>query len=363
MIGRRIYIITGARTMSGIGALALRCLFHTLYAIDMGYVPVIDLKHYPNQYYKDKRVYKDNVWEYYFEQPFNLSLEDICDEDDVVISDNAFCPQTGILKKHPLFYPKDILSIRALKIKNRMNKYLKFNGETERFANERCERILKGNKNVLGVLLRGTDYTLKQSYDEFIQPKTDKVIGDVKKFLKEKGYEKIYLATEDINIYQAFKNEFKDLLLENPQYMYSTNYDKRKFLSEIKVERENHNYMLGLEYLASLYILSKCRGFIGGLAGGTRIAYIMSEKWDDFRVYDLGQYGKYNSIAERIFSVKNLETTVNSHRVFTIFGIKIKINKNSKPKWYVKLKRLEAVFNYRRRYDKDKKKGGLFIPA
>ena len=106
--------------------------------------------------------------------------------------------------------------------------------------------------------------------------------------------------------------------------------DSEKFLSEIKVDRKNHNYNLALEYLASLYILSKCKGFLGGMAGGTRIAYLLSENWQYLKIYDLGQYGRYNSFFEKIFSIKNVVTNKNKHKVFTILGVKFRVKQKRK---------------------------------
>ena len=179
------------------------------------------------------------------------------------------------------------------------------------------------------MLLRGTDYTKRQTYEEFIQPETKKVIKDIKKLLAEGKFKKVYLATEDKFIYEEFKKEFGELLIENRQYMYSTNYDSEKFLSEIKVDRKNHNYNLALEYLASLYILSKCKGFLGGMTGGTRIAYLLSD-WQFCKIYDLGRYGIYNSFKEKIFSIKKISTEKDDYEFITLFGFKIKTKRGKK---------------------------------
>ncbi len=328
---RIFYIVTSARTITGIGALILRELYHISYAVKCGYIPLVDLKHYKNQYFKDKRTYKDNVWEYFFKQPFDLGLDDIKDEDEVIVAENILCPMVKFFEPHPLFYPKNLVQdFKTKKIKNELSKYLKFNDETKLYLEKKVNEALNGESNVLGVLLRGTDYTKRQTYDEFIQPNTKTVINEAKKLLNEGKFKKIYLATEDKFIYKEFKKEFGELLIENRQYMYSTNYDSEKFLSEIKVDRKNHNYNLALEYLASLYILSKCKGFLGGMAGGTRIAYLLSENWQYLKIYDLGQYGRYNSFKEKIFSIKNVVTNKNKHKVFTILGVKFRVKQKRK---------------------------------
>lgn len=331
MDGRKLYIITSNRANIGIGALILRCLFHCAHAIKNGYIPLVDLKHHNNQYFKEKREYKDNVWEYFFKQPLGFSLDDIKEDDLVIISsESTFCPLTTLFEETPLYLPKYIMEdFKTKKIKNELTEFLIFNDETKLYLEKKANEAFNGANDVLGVLLRGTDYTKRQTYEEFIQPETKKVIKDIKKLLAEGKFKKVYLATEDKFIYEEFKKEFGELLIENRQYMYSTNYDSEKYLSEIKVDRKNHNYNLALEYLASLYILSKCKGFLGGMAGGTRIAYLLSD-WQFCKIYDLGRYGIYNSFKEKIFSIKKISTEKDDYEFITLFGFKIKTKRGKK---------------------------------
>lgn len=327
---RKLYIIKSVRANTGIGALILRSLFHSVYAIKKGYIPIVDLQHCENQYFKEKRKYKDNVWEYYLKQPMGVGLNDIKDEDEIYISNDTFSPEAGFVGCHSLYFPKDINNNKTLEVKNELSKYLNFNDETKLFIEKKANEALNGETDVLGVLLRGTDYVKKQSYKEFIQPNTKTVINEAKKLLNEGKFKKVYLATEDKFIYEEFKKEFGELLIENRQYMYSTNYDSEKYLSEIKVDRKNHNYNLALEYLSSLYILSKCKGFLGGMTSGTRIAYLLSKNWQFIKIYNLGRYGIYNSFKEKIFSIKKIATEKDDYEFITLFGFKIKTKRGKK---------------------------------
>ena len=62
---KKFYIIGTTRDITGIGAILIGYIGHALYAINNQMIPVIDLKHYKNQYFKDGRTYKDNTWEYF----------------------------------------------------------------------------------------------------------------------------------------------------------------------------------------------------------------------------------------------------------------------------------------------------------
>ena len=100
------------------------------------------------------------------------------------------------------------------------------------------------------------------------------MINKAKELLKKYNYKKIWLATEDADIYDMFKKEFKDILIENPQYRYRNTKDK--VLSQVFVDRKDHNYNLGKEHLLTMYILSKCKYFIGGVTCGTHGLWLFS---------------------------------------------------------------------------------------
>ena len=83
-----------------------------------------------------------------------------------------------------------------------------------------------------------------------------------------------------------------------------------------------------------MYILSKCGYFTAGRCNGSAFAWLLSDGFKYFYIYNIGNYplfetkSFYNNIFERIFSVKN-DT---AHKVFTLLGIKIKVKKESRRK-------------------------------
>ena len=137
------------------------------------------------------------------------------------------------------------------------------------------------------------------------------------------------MATEDSNIYDLFKKEFGNILIENTQYKYSYNTDSKDFLAEIKTERKNHGYNIAREYLLSVYILSKCKYFVGGRTTGTKWAWILTDSWEYFYIWKLGCYGK--SILEKLFYKTTTGEGNKKYDIYSILGIKVKIRiKNKK---------------------------------
>lgn len=326
---KKFYIIGVSRPIDGLFALLHSVINHCIYAEKQGYIPIVDMKHYSNQYFKDNREYKDNVWEYFFEQPAGYTLDVLDENSKIVISKNVLysdCETIFTNDRIPKSkYSRIDRKSEYLRLKYRA--YYKPKKDIVEYLENGYKSVIPENSEVLGVLCRGTDYLEKRPKGEQVQPHWKDVIKEVKKMLKRHPeIDKIYLATEDDNIYNEFRKVFGDKLLENSQYKYS--YDKKEsdFLADIKVDRENHNYNLAKEYYLSIYILSKCKYFVGGRTTGTKWVWILADKWEDFYVWKLGKYG--TSILEKIYSVSTVNDSCKKHKVYTIFGIKIKKSMN-----------------------------------
>ena len=259
---KTFYTISLSRGLCGIISIVTSVMNHAVYALENGYIPVVDLKHYDNMYFKEGRKYRDNVWEYFFKQPFGFNLNDIDKntEYDVVISKNTH--ETG--SKYDFWISQipienNSCDKKIKEIKNYYRKYLNFSDEMNEYIKDRYKKFLLENsldedmmsRKVLGVLLRGTDYTKRKSPGEHIQPDFEEIKSRIEKIMKKyPEIEKIYAATEDKNVYQMFKREFGSRLIENHQYMYTqTDSEKKLLLGEINVNRENHHYKLAKEYI------------------------------------------------------------------------------------------------------------------
>ncbi len=309
-------------------------------AIRLGYTPIIDMQHHDNQYFKDGRKFKDNVWEYYFKQPCGLGLNDIYtlkDNDKIrVFTQDYFIRGEYV----PIKVPRKKDEADNFPHKAIIGKYFDLSDEAKSFVDKNIIRVfgkIGKDEKMLGILCRGTDYVYKRPYGHCIPATPEQLIKEAKELKEKFGYTKIYVATEDLDVYDKFKKEFSDLMLPNTQYMYRRykNADT-KFLAEVKIGRENHNYRLGMEYLASMFMLSKCRFFIANCrCGGLDFVSTFSnfyQSMDFVHIWDIGNYGvckkvKYNNIFERLFSVKNEQNENIIRKVVTIFGVRIKLIK------------------------------------
>jgi hypothetical protein len=167
--------------------------------------------------------------------------------------------------------------------------YLKLSEESTKIASAFIEEYIPNNTrdNTIGILARGTDYLNLKPYGHPVQPSTDQLIADIKAMMKQTGCTRLYLATEDKNVYAELKKEFGDIILAPNVNRYVL--EDREYLADALAGRSNKK--MGYEYLASLIVLSKCRCIIAGRTSGSVVAKIMHGNYDAELFYNKGLYG------------------------------------------------------------------------
>lgn len=156
---------------------------------------------------------------------------------------------------------------------------------------EYMEAVLPEEK-VLGVLARGTDYVRMNLGDDRIHATVEQMVPRIREWMTEGGYKKIFLATEDQDIFDKMRKEFPNEIIAIAQERHSVMEFKEKdsnliFDFEKKI-REGKEYDDALEdttvnYFYALYILSKCDAFIcSGQCNG----------WDVVRSFNHGRFDK-----------------------------------------------------------------------
>lgn len=222
-------------------------------------------------------------WEWYFKQPFN------CKEKNTfkIIS----CP-----RKTGSFSPKfqDIYCQKKLQIwQNIYQRFVHFNSTAQEYIDKEYKKLFEPNKKVLGVICRGTDYITLKPAGHPVQPAVDKVIEYCKQCMDKFEYDAIYLATEEKKIRDMFVHAFPDKILENQRMYYDDIYYKEniQYIKDVHFNRENNNYWIGLEYLSSITLLSRCNSLVGGNCGGSMAALFMNNnQYEHVHIFNLGLY-------------------------------------------------------------------------
>lgn len=281
--GKTIFLIrpNAEDGIQGLMSLFAQTIGWIEYAKKKGYVPFVDFKKYKTQYYNGI----DNVWEYYFTQPSKLHYDEVYESQRVIQSGPTLFDDVD----YQLF-DKKLFTDRDLCLK--CNHAIWDNIEISAAVNEivKQEATWLDIENCIGIFIRGTDYIKLKPTGECVQPEIDVFIEKVDSFVRKYPNKKIFLVTEDYNHYTELKRHFEKRLQITSFDHFVKNYDGKDFLSKSNVLNEDKRAR-GIEYLAKVILLSKCKYFISSIATGSIVAYAMNgKKYEDEYVFDLGLY-------------------------------------------------------------------------
>ena len=133
---------------------------------------------------------------------------------------------------------------------------------------EYADQII-GDKKVLGVVLRGTDVIIANYVGEYRPAEIDDCIRIIGDRVKEYGYDKIFVATEDSYFLERAVAAFPGKVLAVSQERHKvSDFNGIKYISDL--EKQNYKgsaYYASVEdttvnYLYAMYMLSRCESFI-----------------------------------------------------------------------------------------------------
>lgn len=281
----KIFYVIGAHyATAGLFAIVKSVFCHICYAVQHGYFPVVDMQNFKSQLTDVSCEKKTNAWEMYFLQPEGYTLNDISKGKNVIRSSSLPFPE-GI----EIGFGTILDDAFHEKYSPLFEKYIQPNVKVKAYAQKKFQDVVGAKKNVLGVLCRGTDYTDSKPTGHPIQPTAHQAVEKAREVMMMHSYEYIFLATEDQRIFNVFEEAFGDKLLYSGQKLYG-GMEGKKFLSEIKVSDYSEKWRNTVDYYSTIYILSRCDGFLAGLTCGSICAYIMSKGFKYKYFWDLGMY-------------------------------------------------------------------------
>lgn len=284
-LDKTFYIIRRRDKYPGIFSYVITTLAHIDKEIKMGRIPIIDMQNNFNIYLNPEQVGKENAWEFYFEQPYNIGLDDIKKSRNVIIGSGDI----------PQLFP--YLDVKFLQGKTGeieywrklSHKYIRLNRTTEERLKKIRKELFGEKERILGVLGRGTDYTAKRPANHPVQPNPEELLEKAKDIFEKEKCTKIFLATEDKNIYNLFKSAVGDILITyHGEFLdYKGGLIGKEGYINNKDRKES-----GFNYLAEIYLLSKCQCLCAGRTSGTVGALLFTEGYDYMYLFDLGIYGR-----------------------------------------------------------------------
>ena len=281
------YIIRRLPDTTGLLARYRMVMGHVRYALSKGWLPVVDMQNYANPYLAPEKLGVENSWEYYFEQPLRIGLEEAYNGDNIVLS-NGDCidPYPGhslkFLEKRTdgLTEWRTLVKLGLLKIKPEiMEEILKVK-----------ENMFSPDDRILGVILRGTDYLVRKLKGRPIPPPVEFAESTVNAKLKEWKCNKFFLATEDKKILTPFQNTFGDRCMILDRVYVDYNSLKDRWVSVCRIDRENDHYIQGKDYLTQIVLASMCNSLVASRCSATTTVMLMQEKFEHVHFFNLGRY-------------------------------------------------------------------------
>lgn len=266
--------------VEGLLSLIHKQVIYIDYAKQKGYIPYVDWKNYMTQYYNGI----DNVWEYFFMQPSEITEEEVYSCKNVYLSGWTFnnINPLGLFEKD-IFFDKEI---------EKKSYDLLFNNL--RFSNEVLKVVETEAQNIdidkcIGVYVRGTDYVRLKPSGEYIQPNVRQVEEQIIKFVN-KYNAPIFLVTEDGEIYDSLVIKFGKSIRTVSYDSFIYNYDGKDVLSKSNVLEANKK-LRGQRYLVKMILLSKCKYLISSITQGSKFSYALNGgKYIDEYIFNLGLY-------------------------------------------------------------------------
>ena len=125
-----------------------------------------------------------------------------------------------------------------------------------------------GDRKTLGVLIRGSDYIATGLSGSRKMATVEQMIPGIRRWMRDFGYEKIFLATEDADILAQMRKEFgKSMAALSQQRLSVSDLKVGQIITEYEKEHAGDDYEEKLEdttvnYFYALYLLSRCDAFM-----------------------------------------------------------------------------------------------------
>ena len=268
-------------------------------ALYQGYLPVVEVPGGEGL---------ENLWGAFFKQPHEI-LE---------IDYDAYAKDAEhVYEIEPVWgpgYKANLIPRELMCSRNLYRELVVLNERSDAYISNEISNII-GDKKLLGVLVRGTDLGREHPENHPRQPEWDQLLTDITKELKTNAYDGIYLASDEEKTEQMLKKALPDIqIYTNKRHYLSALFEDAKnkkestILTDVMEENQVDLYTYGLEYLSSLYLLSKCESLIAGNTLGSSAAlFLNGNQYRFYKLYDLGFYGE-NKDRALIFVKGALET-------------------------------------------------------
>lgn len=273
--GRVVYHIGAYGCSVGFFAEFLYTLIRLYFAEDRGFTPFVYWGKEFLYYEPDGVNEEHNAFLYYFEPVTDIVSTENAAHVLMATDDHIHSVQDR-LNTHGYAVSDEYMN----ELSSMINKYIHYNRKTLEYL-ERNYNELVGERRALAVHFRGTDYR-RQYNNHPVFVTIEQEIKKVHEIFDKKDYDIIFLATDEQEAVNRFRDEFGDKIRTFEDTWRADGGDESVAYS--KANREHHRYLLGLEVIRDQYMLTRCPGLVCGISNLTLSARMMRKAWykDDY---------------------------------------------------------------------------------
>lgn len=152
-----------------------------------------------------------------------------------------------------------------------------------------CNKVKSdGINNMAGILIRGTDYTKLKPAGHPIPPTPEMAAAKLDEFIAKYKTERVFLATEDKDIYDYFMNRYGNIIYTTDKNLIAS-YSGSDYVAN--AIHSVNKYQFGLDYLVKIICLSECRYLISSKTSGSNFARLLNNgRYIEDYNFELGRY-------------------------------------------------------------------------
>ena len=280
---RVFYVIWRENYGSGFFSNVSHVLCHLIVADRLGMEPVVDFENFPTLYNEDVEVSgASNAWEYYFRPTASVPLEEVYESRHVYFCDGQW----------PTGFSYNVTETAESKVV--FDRYVAVLPSIEDMVGKwKSEFGVK----TLGVHFRGQEQNRAPGHP--FGPTERQILEVTSTLLAGRGFDRIFLVTEDQGYLDIFRREFGDLVVATDSF-------RTRGENAYRMRpRPLHMYLLGREILVDTLLLGRCEGLVASGSNVSEFAKLLNG-------------GRF----EGVWRIQNGSNSTNPLVAFYLFGLR-----------------------------------------
>ena len=274
-------------------------LSHLAYAQKHNLQPVVDQLNYPVYISQSTSVHGSyNPWEYFWEQPDGISLDEVYSSKNVILSKQNWHWQWDMGYNVENYTNEGLIAqYYALSELVPLNKTMRM------YCDNIKQALFSKNKKILGVSVRvagHSEIAYFQGPGHPKQPSAEEMIQLVESRLVAWDMDKVFLATDSDYAVELFRKAFGKQLIIMVRMRSPIGYDQKK--DGLKPMYASENIIQTTkDYIAEMELLAYCNGLLGTVSSGLRYAVVQNNM--NYKHIEILDYGRFEDKRKRKFKI------------------------------------------------------------